>query len=359
MNAGRAHHGNHDQMLTPVANRRMVGMNVLFALARKRPMSTICATFMAGLALLGASGCHGPAVTADKACTDLATARCVQLQSCEPAQLASLYGDVATCEAREKLSCTPSLSGLTGSSATADQYEKCASALAASACSSLYTRNPPTDCVPQPGELADGAACGDDAQCASTYCRIFEAPPSLNICGVCSERALVGGACVGDDDCDFSLACVAIFSSPTVATQQCVSRGGVGATCDSDQQCDPFSACVSGTCMPPGSVGMTCDRNAQDCDPTQGLYCTALSVCAVDIVAAAGEPCGSPSYYEPCAAGGLCVPNVNTCLAAVPDGAVCGGRFVAAEACQQPARCLGITDTTGGVCTLPNPAACK
>ncbi len=343
-------------------------------------MRTIWATFLAGLALLGASGCHGPALpsgsggggggggnalTADKACTDLATARCMQLQSCEPAQLSGLYGDVATCEAREKLSCMPSLSGLTGSSATADQYEKCAGALAASACSSLYTRNPPTDCVPQPGELSDGAACGDDAQCASTYCRIFEAPPSLNICGVCSERALVGGSCVGDDDCDFSLACVAIFSSPTVATQQCVSRGGVGATCDSDQQCDPFSACVSGTCMAPGSVGMTCDRDAQDCDPTQGLYCNVQSVCDVDIVAAVGEPCGSASYYEPCAASGRCAVGggisnpMGMCLATVPDGAACDPGAENRSNCQLPARCLGITETTLGVCTLPNPAACK
>jgi hypothetical protein len=105
---------------------------------------------------------------------------------------------------------------------------------------------------------------------------------------------------------------------------------------------------------------MTCDWVAQDCDPTQGHYCNVQNVCAVNTVAAAGEPCG-PSGL--CAADAWCARDGNnpqgTCLAAVPDGTACNPHRDNMPDCQQPARCLGITGPMDGVCTLPNPAACK
>jgi hypothetical protein len=338
-----------DNMIGPAANGRISLHLRLDYAAVMRKLAGLA--FPAVFALLAGPGCNS--VTADQACTDLAKARCLQLQSCAPARVSSVYADLATCEAREKLSCMPSL-GAPGTSATPDRYEKCASALGASACTSLFARNPPTECVPQPGKLADGAACGDDAQCASTYCEMLSAPPSNNICGVCGPRALAGGACAGDVDCDFGLTC-----ANGVGLGVCVSYGDVGATCDGAHPCSPPNACVSGACMAPVGASMMCDRIAQNCDPTQALYCNAQSVCAVRTFAAAGEPCDG---FVQCAAGGWCAASGNTlrgiCLATVADGAACNPHQNNMPDCQQPARCLGIDGAMDGICTLPNPAAC-
>ena len=293
--------------------------------------------------LLGllAAGC-GSSVSADKACTDLAASVCTQLNNCAAPLVTTLYGDVATCQARAKLGCLPSLMA-PSTSATPDKLDKCATAVNAITCDALYTRNTPTACVPDPGKLANGAACGDDAQCTSTYCK----KPANAVCGVCGARATAGGACSIDADCDFKLKC---------ANMLCVAYGAVGASCDGGHPCAAPNVCRGGTCAVPAGAGQACTPSASggDCDQTKGLYCAPTSrVCAVATFVGAGQPCGFVNGgFVGCSGGGNCklAGVTGTCTAPAADGAACDATN--GPDCMQPAECVN------NVCKLPDPASC-
>ena len=296
------------------------------------------------LLAIAVAGC-GSGVSADKACTDLAASLCTQIQNCAAPLISTGYGDVATCQARAKLGCMPTLMA-PGTSATPDKLDKCATALSASTCDALYTRDPPTACLPDPGKLADGAACGDDAQCANKYCK----KPANAVCGVCAAHATAGGACTVDTDCDVKLAC---------GNNVCVAYGALGGTCDAGHPCAPPNVCKSGTCAMPAEAGQACTPSLSggDCDETKGLFCNPSSVtagvCAVATFAGPGQPCGLVNGgVVGCSGGARCVRTgaMGTCLAPAADGAACDSTN--GPDCVAPAECVG------GVCKLPDPASC-
>lgn len=292
------------------------------------------------LCVVGA-GC-GSSVSADKACTDLAAAVCTQLQNCAAPLVTTGYGDVATCQARAKLACMPALMA-PNTSATPDKLDKCATAYAAATCDALYTRDTPAACIPDPGKLADGAACGDDAQCTSTYCK----KPSGQVCGVCGARAAAGGACTVNEDCAFKLTC---------ANQVCVAYAAVGASCDPGHPCAPPNVCKAGTCAVPAGAGQACTPSASggDCDGTKGLFCNPQTrVCAQATYAGPGQACGIVNGgFVGCSAGGTCkfAGIMGTCTAPAADGAACDANM--SVGCSAPSECVN------GVCKLPDPATC-
>jgi hypothetical protein len=294
------------------------------------------------LVTLGA-GCGG--VSADKACTDLALSLCTQIQSCAPALISLNYGDVATCQARAKIGCLPSLMA-PSTSATPDKLDGCASALTSASCDALFVRDTPKACIPDPGKLANGTACGDDAQCVNAYCK----KASGQVCGVCSMRAAAGGACTIADDCDYKLTC---------ASSVCVTPGAVGAVCDGGHPCAAPNVCKGGTCAAPGEAGASCTPSAGggDCDLPKGLFCNPQSmVCAQLTFAAPGAACGFVGgNVVACSGGARCKtstasPFSGTCLAPAADGAACDATN--GPDCVAPAECVN------GACKLPSPASC-
>jgi hypothetical protein len=166
------------------------------------------------------------------------------------------------------------------------------------------------------GALPNGAACGFDAQCQSTYCSVGLG----TLCGTCGSPPAVGGSCA-ELFCGPGLICAGI-------SKTCGTPVAVGAACD-PAPCSPGSVCV-------GAVGT---RRCQ----------------AAVSVAAGGQPCGlvGGSRVE-CAAQGLCKlatgQTSGTCLSAAADGAACDDTN--GPLCALPARCVA------GTCQLPSAVSC-
>ncbi len=265
------------------------------------------------------------------------------MNDCASLYVGIQYGDVATCTTRLKIACTNALNA-PSTGATAGQAESCASAVGSAACADVLGRNPPGACKTVAGSLADGTACGDDAQCSGKNCRASVG----STCGACSTRAAAGGACSSSGDCDYGFTC---------ANKVCVTPGAAGAMCDVGHPCATSFACKGGTCVQRQAAGATCDVAAQDCDNLSGLYCDPKTkVCAKAQLAAAGAACGITSNgYFYCSASGVCrqtsATMPGTCVAAAADGASCDDAM--GPGCLPPATC------SGGVCKIVDPSACK
>src|SRR5262245_1265570 len=108
-------------------------------------------------------------VSVDQACADYVAAYCGKLSQCAGPLFIPLFGDVATCSSRLQVVC-PATFAAPGTSATSAQMEVCAQAMNAASCDVLYQRESVPACEAMPGMVIDGMACGDDAQCMSTYC---------------------------------------------------------------------------------------------------------------------------------------------------------------------------------------------
>ena len=284
---------------------------------------------VAGDAAAGAGGTAGAGVDAGagetagpeaaQACGALADALCAKLVSCSPFALGALYGDASTCRQRLTLGCLPKF-GAPGTSATAAMATACAQALPALSCATFAKGDFGAACAAQPGALGNGAACGDDAQCASTFCA--RAPDA--ICGICAATTPVGAACVH------------------------------GA-------CSAGTVCPAGrsTCLAPvaGQVGDAC-TTLEQCDLGNGVGCNTTSGrCIMLTQTAPGGTCGASSLiatsFAVCPASGSCSALINgTCSAAATDGAACSTASTG-PACLPPARCVS------GRCTLPDPSSCR
>ncbi|MEO7111111.1 MAG: hypothetical protein ABI183_11795 [Polyangiaceae bacterium] len=260
------------------------------------------------------------AVSADatKACADAADAFCTQLQTCSSFGLQVGYGDLATCKTRFALGCAQTFS-FPGTSSTPATTEACAAALPAISCSDFISQNLGSACTTQPGTVANGSPCGDDAQCSSTFCA--RAPDSQ--CGTCSAVSTAGGACA-------------------------------------NQSCSTGFACPTGgsTCLTPvaGQVNDACQAQS-DCDVAHAVGCnTNNKKCIALAVAASGGSCGAdsitPSKFTLCPANGSCDALLGgSCHATAADGAACSTASSGPN-CLAPAKCVG------SICKLPDATAC-
>jgi hypothetical protein len=99
-----------------------------------KPLSTL-------VLCIALAGC-GSSTSNDQACSDLASARCAKRMSCGSTSIQRVFGDLATCLAREKLACMNGLAAKgTGNSAAA--AETCAAAYPAQSCADFFVGNPP------------------------------------------------------------------------------------------------------------------------------------------------------------------------------------------------------------------------
>ncbi len=291
----------------------------------------------------------------DDACTAIVDALCSNFQACLPFAITLAYGDVATCNSRGKLGCASSFDA-TKTSTTPDFVAACAPVQKAQTCTQLQN-DPPALCVPKPGGLENGAGCGDDGQCKSTWCAKSD---SVN-CGVCAAVSTSGGACVtvrksdGTDEkkCSRGLSC---------AADKCAKAALAGEACSDAKPCVLGTTCFNGSCTAAGKAGAKCDADGKTqpaCDFFAGTFCNQTTgVCQVIGVAGFGEPCGiilASREFKMCRAGGKCVGamgvTAGTCVAPAADGAACDP--VEGPDCVAPAKCVE------GRCKLPSASACN
>lgn len=299
-------------------------------------------------------GACGSDLTADKACTDVAAARCTQIMTCSAADLSRRWPDLATCEAREKLACTEGLSA-PNTGASPSSVDACSTALTAQTCSAyLAGFMPPTQCLAQSGPAAAGAACGFAAQCKSGFCAIATG----SLCGTCANLPAVGDSCA-TSGCGPTLECVA-------STMTCQMPLAANGSCSKSAPCGGGLSCVgatgtaNGTCMPEGTTaGAACDvarKTAPGCSASAGLTCDSGSkMCVTQPLVAAGQPCGvTGTTFTGCLAGATCFfaagSNMGTCMAPAADGGACDTTL--GPDCEFPARCIS------GTCQLPGSMTC-
>jgi hypothetical protein len=293
---------------------------------------------LASFVLLACSGSDSAAPpSAEDACNAYAEAACAKLDSCAKVYIQIEFGDKATCLARAKLGCLPSLNA-PGTGTTTAQISSCASALPDASCADVLGRKMPEACKTVAGTRADGVACADDSQCVHELCR----KPKGAACGVCSSPSAAGGACQSDGDCDDGLTC---------SHDVCTPFGAAGASCDETHPCNPTLVCKSGTCATPPALGSPC-TDTLECGLIEGAVChPTKKVCATLGIAAAGAACEelTGDTFSICGAKGTCKSKV--CLAAAADGQPCDDE--AGPKCTSPATC------TGGVCKITDPSACN
>ena len=253
-----------------------------------------------------------------QACTAFAAMFCGKVRECTPFVLGALYGDAATCESRVILGCLPSFD-VPGTSASPAKTSGCGQAIAGLTCATFLTGDLGASCKTDPGTIANGGACGDDAQCVSTFCA--RAPDAS--CGVCAPATRPNDPCV---------------------------RGScsAGTVCPAGQ-----STCITPT---PGKVDDACTAQEQ-CDLAHGIGCNAGSGKCLSLTLAAGGNCGAnsivPTSYAVCPASGTCsAPLGGRCSAAAADGQACSTADTGTH-CLTPARCVA------SKCVVPDPSSCR
>ncbi len=299
-----------------------------------------------GLLGLGCSENEGSKRITKEDCEAYALTFCNAIQRCAPAYLSISFGDVTTCKARQVIECVDSLTSM-NLVVTKSEANRCMADVTAASCSDILDRKITTCEIP--GLLVDGASCGTDGECVSTYCKT-----TTGQCGVCAPRLVAGGACTDDNDCQSGLKC------PDDANpRQCVAPVASGGACDPQKPCSFGLECGGGTCKTPLGAGATCSVTAP-CDATLLLFCNPqTTVCQAATIVAAGQPCGLLNGgYTICQAGGTCngtLPpfiNSGTCAAPAGDGNACG-TGPNDQDCLSPAVCRN------RLCSLPNVSMCN
>ncbi|HEX4459649.1 MAG TPA: hypothetical protein VIA18_16835 [Polyangia bacterium] len=274
--------------------------------------------------IIVAAGCGGSGVSVDEACTDIATAVCNKRSTCSNgASVVKVFGSMANCLARSKLTCVDALIA-PGNANTPAHEEQCATAWGGATCTDFLLGNEPAACVVD-GTLAAGAACEYGGQCASSYCTGEKAAQ----CGSCGEPPATGADCT-TSACARGQVC---FADTTANTMTCVVDGTIGATCSRTAPCAPGSSCVGatttvdGTCMTAAiSAGAACDnKTGPGCARDLGLYCNTTSATCTTVQFAA-------------------------------DGAACD--TVNGPSCTSPARCVPASGSTAGTCYLRGTVSC-
>ncbi len=292
----------------------------------------------------GSSGTGGGSgtVDADAVCTAWADKMCNKLESCSSFMVRGLYGDLATCKARAKVGCVPWF-GAPGSAVTAAGTERCGDAFAAMSCDDVENNVNPIECRVF-GSFANGATCGDSAQCQSGHCSITQ-----GLCGTCKTRQQAGGFCDIDSNCERGLICNGGI---------CFAPGGTGAPCNMAQPCKNTHACVNGQCQRyPTVFDAPCDVNV-GCDNFLGLWCNFQTARCDYLQLVASGTCGyNGNTFTLCSRAADCsIPQgqmLGQCVSPANDGQTCTTAAPGAFSCFSPGQCIS------GRCTLPSATFCQ
>ncbi len=336
------------------------------------------------------SGTGGSGTSVMQACADQAHAICAEREKCSENSFYNdaNYGSEADCETRAVLTCATALMAK-DSSQTPAHIETCVAAYPSESCTDFYDNNPPAACIPLPGGLANGAPCGANGQCMSTFC----ATGPFETCGTCQPLPSVGATCYVQADCGRNLACAKAAGANAVDPGICATRVMMGGSCVTGKQpCASGLSCVGedamtmtpGTCQLEGTaVGAKCDTTAATeptCNSQDGLACIptngrkGVGSCQTIQLVGAGKPCAELpggtggtfmfTSFGACEAGGQCIgpDGAKTCVAAAADGAACDNDPTVGPPCLNPAKCVtssGDVDAgTSGKCTVPDATKC-
>jgi hypothetical protein len=308
-------------------------------------------------ALVVSSACASHSTTGDPsgsanptqaACDLVADAQCNISNRCLPYSVNQLWGSLAACKREASLSCAE-MDRAPGTGAFWSKHSACAERLAerlsSMSCDEYLFSNAPSldaECASTPGTLPDGAACGDNAQCQSTYCQTQSSDPFF--CGVCAERSPLGGPCTTFQNCERGMACT---------NQICAARVAAGAECNSSRQCTPaFLNCIglsatstTGKCGKALELGAPCDPMYDECLwYTAGHFCDpSTNTCTQRKLAGVGEPCAFP---EECRGDAFC-DVTQKCVARAREGASCSVECTFGYTC------------FNSVCTHHDPSLCR
>jgi hypothetical protein len=322
-------------------------------------------------------GCRGGAETPSDAgtagsgdCSTIASAICHRLDACG-------WG-FDGCVAGETLRCRADTTG-PGTAVMPEEYGACARGFAALDCADLYDfydsdvlvgLHQPAGCHLR-GTRADGLRCSSNAQCRGGYCD----GGGFNRCGTCATPGARGAPCSFDEECGEGLVCLENVCAPPVGlggccdqtwdycaqglvcvNSRCAEPGGLGKPCSGGFDCVEGLACKQNVCAVPTQQGQPCVEG--DC--AAGLACnepcvnitTPTPVCVPVTVAQPAQACGClGSAIADCV--GFCVipgQASGICTAPAADGAACDD--YQGPTCVWPAQCVG------GICQLPDAAAC-
>lgn len=322
----------------------------------------LCAVLGATAAVLswGCSSSNSN-VSAQQACSDLASARCQKMQQCNPQGLLNTYGDLGTCEARQSATCVTNLAAPQTANGPA-HTEDCAQATPGESCSDFELGNVAPACQPPAGPRAAGSPCAVSAQCASAFCL----QPRTSSCGLCAPPPSVGSACV-NNGCGPGLVCDA-------KTLLCANPVGAGGSCDDSSACAPGFTCIGNTSTANGictalatAAGASCDQadGGTRCDGRLGLYCNVPEgrKCDRIVSATATFACGTiDGGVIDCSAGAFCQrpgsSRSGICVGTAAEGGSCDEAN--GPTCTTPARCvLGSVGGTTGTCETTNPSVCN
>ena len=279
--------------------------------------------------------------SAEQLCKNYAYARCTRLQTCSPTEILLAYGNVATCESLYAATCTLSQAAPSTGSTPAG-VQGCITALPTWGCTDLiFSENAPPACATPQGSLANGAPCGVNAQCQSTWCSRL--PGSA--CGTCGPLPQPGTPCETTAECGSGLTCVG-------STKKCATHAPLGAACSSTQPCNDGLACA------PSGSGNVCQQTATagacspapGCNEYMGLACNAATgMCQTLQVVMAGQPCGTVADQRQDCQAGTCTHGA--CVANSPPDAPCD--LAAGPSCMSFGVCVVTSDGgTSGTCQL-------
>jgi hypothetical protein len=237
----------------------------------------------------------------------------------------------------------------------------------------------PAECEPKPGTRPDGAGCGGDAQCKSTFCKIGQTPVTTpegtthqrDACGTCAATVAENATCNGTSDrcvtgyqC-LSGKCLKVAVSDVDGpcgnqtarckdtllcdnlTRKCAALKAAGASCLGSFECEGPLACVANKCGVRVAEGGACSSN--ECDHTLRCDETTQKCVKYEFVKA-GAACTPTSICEPL---GIACPSSATCPTVVADGQACDLGAAAARICNSYATCRD------GKCVLDDPNTCK
>ena len=294
------------------------------------------------LGACGALGCEQEPLAAASACQLFAQTLCERLGVCAPALVTRVYGDSIGCVSRNNLGCltrqrTPDvISSAAGLSA-------CTQQLSSLECGALLDNALPAVCQLAPGARANGRACSDDAQCASTRCARARCRVR-RVSGARRRRAAVSS---------WQRLCAGLVCTSDLL---CRRPAGLDASCDARHPCAFPLTCAALRCSAPLALGSACEPASDRCDRYAGLACDTQSArCRSWLQAPPGQACGyTGAGWAECSASGSCrtAPGASAglCEGPLPDGASCVEGTT--SGCLTPARCVA------GMCRLPAPEDC-
>jgi hypothetical protein len=279
--------------------------------------------------------------TPEEACLHVATAQCQKYVECRLRWLQATLGDFDTCVTQYVATLCRNRLGIEGTSETPATLEACAAARTSATCAQWLDNDVAVSaCLPLPGALPTGAACGTPAQCQTMNCEVSASAE----CGRCGGPLRAAGApCLSGNQCEKNLQC---FNGT------CALPGSVGASCSNSFACQYPLSCMVDRCAVSANEGESCAT--KPCNDRDGLICNRNVVCEPWQLAGPGEPCNNAEARF-CSRAGFCVTTggstEGTCVAAAALGEPCNdsvGPF-----CLPWARCIR------GVCTIPDPGMCK